>query len=182
MEQKQARGRVFFQMRHRLCQAILTLAFLALLVPQALAFTVDNTNYIFYQDKRSPTYQIALQAMKDVYARFPWDKVPLIGIAELDLNGDKLPEIIAFPTEEMEQEGDYCNKDTLCPHYILDASGKKVRNIGIIYSRYISRGDDIRYGYWTLKVWNKGEKDPSYFDIYAYDPKKGVYAPAPKKQ
>src|SRR5690606_11399443 len=81
--------------------AVLGIAGLAL----AYGYDVGNLRYTFYQDENNPTYLIARDAMKPTYKDAPWDVLPLIGIAEIDLNGDGYAEIISFPTEDEAQEG-----------------------------------------------------------------------------
>lgn len=153
----------------------------------AYAFTVDSTDYVFMNSPYGePEYQIAQKAMDDIFKKFKdSDPNPGIGIAQIDLNGDETSlEIIAYPLEAEEQFGDYCNDDelSLCPHYILETRKDKTKTLAKIYSRYVSRGDSVKNGYWTLKVYNKGEQDPKYFDTYIYDPKKDGYVPEPKTE
>src|SRR5690606_35540746 len=79
---------------------------------------VGRRTYIFYQHASSPVYDIALKVMDPTYKGKIGPTNPLIGVAEVDLNGDNLLEIISKPTEEYEQEGEFCRANNVCPHYI----------------------------------------------------------------
>jgi hypothetical protein len=135
--------------------------------------------YEFHQNDRfGLSYSIARDAMKDVYAPSLRDGAPegnpLIGIGETDLNGDNMPEIIAFPTEEAEEEGQYCQANGQCPHYILEVREKKLHTLGVIFASHIGRGDTVSNGYWELFVYKTvdGASKP---DVYAYDRTKDQY-------
>lgn len=159
-----------------LCTVFATQAF-------AYGFWVDQTQYIFMNSPYGePTYQIVRKAMDKVYKDHKLvDPIPVIAISETDLNGDKIPEMISYPLESDMQLGDYCKQDTLCPHYVTEVRGKEVKTIAIIPARFVSRGDDVVNGYWTLRAYNKGELDPKYFDTYVYDKKKDSYVLKPKQ-
>lgn len=160
----------------------------AVLMPTpARAFMVDSTEYVFVNSPYDePAYQIAKKAMDKIFKKYKeTDPNPGIAIAEIDLNGDESSlEIIAYPLEGEEQLGNYCNNDelALCPNYILETRGDKTKTLGKIFARYVSRGEEIKNGYWTLKVYNKGEQDPKYFDNYIYDPEKDGYVLEPKQE
>ncbi len=148
----------------------------------AYGWKVGRLTYSFYQDHTFPSYAIAAKEMAPTYKNFPWDSNPLIGIAEVDLNNDKITEIISFPTEEEEQNGVFCKKDTnICPFYVLQVRGKAVKTLGIIPANKVDIGDTAKNGYWRLKVFNN-EKDENAFVYYEYDPNKDVYRPAPTPQ
>jgi hypothetical protein len=161
-------------MAHRLAKHVVAAGgLLALFTASAMAYglMVNNTNYVYYQDPENPSYAIARQEMRPVYEKFPWDTNPLIGIAEVQLDRDEYPELIAFPTEEPEQVGDYCRKsDGLCPHYVLQIREQSVRTLGVIFAHAVSRGNDIQNGYWTLSVY-LSEKDlgNGVAQTYVYD-------------
>lgn len=130
-----------------------------------------------------PAYEDVWRAMEPTFkgthgdqdAKFPAN--PVIGITEFDLNNDDVPEIIAFPIESMEYGDVFCGADMLCPHYIIDASGAKMKVIGVLRAFSVDRGDEIKNGYWTLKAFTK-QDDPqnfSYHDLYAFSPASGNY-------
>lgn len=186
MKQKQPMKGQFSGVTGYLKKGVLTAALSVIFAAQALAygFWVDTTNYVYMNSPYGePTYQIVRKEMEKTYKGHEIvDPVPVIAVAEIDLNGDKFPEMIAYPTEQDFQEGDYCDKETLCPHYVIEVRGNKVRTLGIIYSRFVSRGDNVKNGYWVLRAYNKGEADPKYFDTYIYDKKKDGYVLEAKAQ
>lgn len=165
-------------------KAALTFTLSASFAAQAFAygFWVDQTQYIYMNSPYGePTYQIVRKAMDKIYKGHELiDPVPVIAVAEIDLNGDKLPEMISYPLESDIQLGDYCKQDTLCPHYVTEVRGKEVKTIGIIHARFVSRGDNVENGYWTLRAYNRGELEPRYYDTYVYDKKKDSYVLKPK--
>jgi len=105
---------------------------------------------------------------------------PLIGLVEIDLNGDKMPEIISYPLEEDEETGKFCNLDQLCPHYITQISGKKADVIGVMYGWKVNKGDRVINGYLTLKAYTWANKDPETFIEYSYSPATKEYRPVSK--
>ncbi|PZO84226.1 MAG: hypothetical protein DI626_08440, partial [Micavibrio aeruginosavorus] len=79
---------------------------------------------------------------------------------------------------ELTEDGDYCGGNFLrCPHYVLDTSEGKMKVLGVIKAFAIDRGDEIKNGYWTLKVFmdSKLPENNPQTDIYAYDPKQKTY-------
>jgi len=175
------KGLIF--MLHRLTKQVVAAGgLMTLFSASAMAYglMVGNTNYVYYQDPENPSYAIARQEMRSVYEKFPWDTNPLIGIAEVQLDGDTFPELIAFPTEEPEQVGDYCRKsDGLCPHYVLQVRDQSVRTLGVIFAHAVARGTDIQNGYWTLSVY-LSDKDftNGVEQTYIYNPERDAYGSA----
>lgn len=149
----------------------------------------DNPNitsfkYEYAFDKMYyPAYPAVVEAMAPVWKGTEADislkspNNPPLNLAEYDLNGDGIPEIIASPIE-MTEGGDYCGRNLLrCPHYVMDTSTGKMKILGVIKAFAIDRGDEIKNGYWTLKVFmdsNLPENNPQ-IDVYAYDKKQKTY-------
>lgn len=151
--------------------------------------------YSLFQNELSPLYFKVLQEMKPLYKGSRYDLPPeypqtnpLIGIGEFDLNNDKIPEVIAFPTEDDVEAGKYCKADSVCPHYILDISGEKPVLLGKIFASSLDRGAEITNGHWDLKAythdWTTPRTDES--ERYVYDKNTKSYkitepTPAPEK-
>lgn len=151
--------------------------------------------YGLFQNELSPVYFKVFQEMKPLYKGSRYDLPPeypqtnpLIGIGEFDLNNDKIPEVIAFPTEDEVEAGKYCKADSVCPHYILDISGDKPVLLGKIFASSLDRGAEITNGHWDLKAythdWTIPRTDESV--RYVYDKNTKSYkaaepAPAPEK-
>lgn len=137
-----------------------------------------NISYTFTSDPADPAYAIALKQMNPTYkGKLNYNNRPLIGLAQVNLNQDPDVELIAFPTEEDEEEGKFCNLNGLCPHYVIEIAGSKVKTLGILYGWKVNRGDRILNGYYTLKAYNLPEKNPAAFEEYAYSPGAGEYRP-----
>lgn len=164
-------------------KATLTLALTAAFAAQAFAYglKVDDTQYVYMNSPYGePTYQVVRKAMEDVYKGHELiDPIPVIAISETDLNGDNLPEFIGMPLESDMQIGDYCEENGICPHYVVEIRGKETKTIGIIPGIYVSRGDSVENGYFTLRAYTKGEADPKYFETYVYDKEKDSYTLKP---
>lgn len=132
---------------------------------------------ISYRNHRSAdlsaSYPIALKAMAPVYKDFSLDAEPLIGIGEIDLNGDKLPEIISFPIEEYEQEGDYCPSVGLCPHYVLEVNEGGPSILAILFAYSVETGPAVVNGYRTLRA-RTGRASDTY-ETYIYKPARSEY-------
>lgn len=164
-------------------KATLTFALTAAFAAQALAFglKVDDTQYVYMNSPYGePTYQVVRKAMDDVYKGHEIvDPIPVIAIAETDLNGDGLPEFIGMPLESDMQVGDYCKENDICPHYVVEIRDGESKTIGIIPGVFVSRGENIENGYFTLRAYTKGEEDPKYFETYVYDKKKDSYVLKP---
>jgi hypothetical protein len=163
---------------------ILTLAFTACTHHSARADLGPNIGFEYQQnDRYSLSYSIAWNAMKEVYApsiaKGAPGGNPLIGIGEVKLNSDEYPEIIAFPTEEEEEVGQYCKND-VCPHYVLEVRDKKVHTLGVIFADTIALGDGIADGYWELLAYKDGNKDPKKAVVYQYSKNKDQYLPKPQ--
>lgn len=149
---------------------------------------VKHIQYAYYQNTiYSISYKIAWDYMKPIYKGSQYEPMagfsqanPMIGIGEFDLNGDKIPEIIAHPTEDEAEEGMYCRENSVCPHYILEVRGKKVHELGKIFASSIDRGDNITNGYWDLKVYSGDWTEPksTAYDLFVYDKGKDQYAKA----
>lgn len=169
----------------------------------ALAANPPNAKHIqyaYYQNTAySISYKIAWDAMKPIYKGSQYEPMtgfsqanPMIGIGEFDMNGDKIPEIIAHPTEDEAEEGMYCKENSVCPNYILEVRGKSVHLLGKIFASSIDRGDKITNGYWDLKVYTGDWTEPrsTAYELYSYDKKTDGYvkaatqpaAPAPQKR
>jgi hypothetical protein len=169
-------------LRNALAGTVLTLAFTACAHRQASAEIEPNIYYEYHQsDRFGLSYSITREAMKDVYAPSLANGAPptnpLIGIGEVDLNGDKSPEIIGYPTEEYEEEGQFCTQKGMCPHYILQVREKELHRLGIIYADAVMLGDNVTNGYWELRVYKNGNEDKSRAEIYVYDKNKDGYVP-----
>lgn len=137
-----------------------------------------NIPYAFTNDPADPAYAIALQKMAPTYkGKLGYNNRPLIGLAQVNLNRDPDVEMIAFPTEEEEEEGKFCNLNGLCPHYVIEVAGNKVNTLGVLYGWKVNRGDRVSNGYYTLKVYSLPEKSPESFEEYAYDPAAKEYRP-----
>jgi len=144
-----------------------------------IKFTVDSSTEF------NPAYDLLWEAMQPIYKGTIRDKMrkdvqnPIIGNAQIDLNSDGLPEFITYHVESEQERGKFCNKQGLCPYFIFDQSGKKMRQIGKVFAYTVDRGDSTKNGYWTLKVFTKYE-NLEYFEPYVYDPVKKQYAPEKK--
>jgi hypothetical protein len=181
-QQKEPKGRTS-RMTGLFRRITLTFALTAIFAAQAFAYglLVDDTQYVYMNSPYGePTYQVVRHAMEEVYKGHEVvDPIPVIAIAETDLNGDNLPEFIGMPLESDMQIGDYCKKDGLCPHYVVEIRNKETKTIGIIPGIYVSRGEEIENGYFTLRAYTKGEADPKYFETYVFDKKKDSYTLKP---
>lgn len=129
-------------------------------------------------------FEAAWEAMTPAYEvsrmKFSSDKenrnAPIFIMAEFDLNNDDIPELISYPIQDAETMDIKCKK-YVCPGFVTDMSSKKPRVLLQVTSYLMDRGDEIKNGYWTLKVFTK-QDDPAnfdYFDLYAYNPKTGKY-------
>lgn len=132
----------------------------------------------FSESKNVPGYNIARDAMNDsVFKNSPYDKnqspadAPLLSVASYDLNGDGIPEILAMPIDDYEEGAPprFCKEDEVCPYYILQKDGQRIRNMGVIWARTLNHGKKKINGYETLEAFTKSS-DPSYFETYAYAP------------
>jgi len=149
----------------------------------------QSINYQVYQNPENVTYQIVLSQMQDLYKdnNWYWDQdmqkwvtYPAIGVAETDLSGDRIPEIIAYPTEDMEEYGLYCTESGACPHHIMEVRDNEIVSLGIITTHTLAPDQEYKNGYRRLRVYNKDpEIDPYYFVFYDYDPERESYAPSP---
>lgn len=147
--------------------------------------------YRLSSDMNDPTYRVALQYMESMYKKDPWHwngqqwlHNPLIGLGDTNLNMDDYPEIIAYPTEDIEEAGKFCVDDGKCPHFVLEIRGNDdggIRRLANISAYTITRDDKNNNGYWNLRVYTKHpDVDAYYYEVYTYDPKKDGYVPAPK--
>lgn len=144
-----------------------------------LTYSYDQNN-IFH-----PSYDIAVKFMDKMFVNTQYDPKssihinPMIGLAEPDLNGDKIPDLIAFPVEsDGDNPGELCSGEKYrCPFYIIDVGAEAPHELGIIFARAIDLGDDIVNGYWTLKVFKEDQEKTDDFEVYAYDPAKKKYEP-----
>jgi hypothetical protein len=150
---------------------------------------VQHIDYIYHQNEATnPAFSWVWKEMMPLYkgteydsshSRFPSN--PLIGIGETDLNGDKIPDTIAFPTESEIEIGKFCKADLICPHYIFETRDDGPHLLGKIFASSIDRGDDIKNGHWTLKAYSGDWKKPqtTEYDVYEYDKKTDGYVKAP---
>ncbi len=151
---------------------------------------VTHIDYIYHQSEQTnPAYPWVWEKMLPLYKGSEYDKNtgfyqgnPLIGIGETDLNGDKLPDLIAFPTEEEVEKEKFCKPDLVCPHYIFETRDKSPHLLGKIFASSIDRGDEIKNGYWTLKVYSGDwkEKPTSDYEIYEYNKNVDGYVKVPE--
>ena len=163
-----------------------TLAALLIAAPYTSAHA-QNIEYRLYSDNSYPGYFIAFREMKDLYLNNNWywdgDKwlhSPLIGIGEANLDGDSVLEMIAYPTEDVEEIDTFCRNDGECPHYILQIRDQGVVNLGTIFAYTITPDDEIKNGHYQLRVYDKHpDEDPYHHVIYYYDKKKEQYVPLP---
>lgn len=145
-----------------------------------------GVSYSLYQDPRNPNYQIALQQMQSMYKKDPWHwdgagwlHYPIIGIGETYLNADQYTEIIAYPTEDVQEKGKFCPDNGKCPHLVLEVRDQSVRRLALLNAYTITRDDKNTNGYWNLRVYTKHpDVDAQYHEIYTYDPQKDAYVPA----
>lgn len=141
--------------------------------------TLPTLEFSFHQNGMfSPSYPLARQAMDGMYKKAqPNDTTrnPLIGIVEWDLDGDGMPEIIAKPTEEMEETGLFCTRNGLCPHYILQVRGKELHTLGIIWADEIAL-DKPENGFWTIRAYTQKRGGGNGYETYIYDKKSGQFA------
>ena len=136
-----------------------------------------NIPYKFVYASNDPTYEIALKAMEPTYkGKLGFNPRPLIGMAQVNLNQDSLPEIIAFPTEEEEETGKFCNLGTLCPHYVIEIGDTEAITLGVLYGWKVNKGKRILNGYYTLEVYSLPQQEKQ-FEEFSYDPKHKEYRP-----
>ena len=151
----------------------------------------DNSNpnlkkltYEYAIDSGSnPFYEEILKAMQPSFKGTSADMSasgyvkPSLNIAQADLNGDDIAEVIAVPIENTE-DGNYCGGDyTRCPHYILDVSSEKIKVLGVIKAFAIDVGDEVKDGFWTLKAF-KDSRLPDYnpeIQLYRFSKKQNSY-------
>ncbi len=138
-------------------------------------FKVDSST------KFNPLYDLIWESLTPLYKGTKRDKnnanpeIPIIGNTEIDLNGDKTPEIIAYHVESEQEKGTFCNPDGRCPFFVFDTSTTPFKPIGKIYTRWLDLGDSIKNGYWTLKTFDNGLSQEA-TQTYSFDPKLGMYA------
>lgn len=143
--------------------------------PAKINFKLDSSTEF------NPSYDLLWEALTPLYKGTNRDKadknaqVPIIGNAEIDLNGDKIPEIIAYHVESEQEKGTFCRPNGPCPFYIFDTSKTPFKVIGKIYTRWLDLGVSTENGYWTLKAFDNGFSQKE-TQIYSFDPKKGLYA------
>lgn len=147
-----------------------------------------NLRYQNFQDPSfDPAYSIAWDAMGALYNGTESEKGredvinPFMDIAQTDLNGDRMDEIIAVPVPSIPESLTLCEKNQTCPYYILEVRDRTVHTLGVIKAGMIDRGDDIVNGYWTLNVYQRNDRTGDYESpvVYVYDPAKDSYAPKP---
>lgn len=140
-----------------------------------ITFKVDSST------KFNPLYDVIWESLTPLYKGTNRDKastnpeIPIIGNAEIDLNGDKNPEIIAYHVESEQEKGTFCKADGRCPFFIFDTSTTPFKPIGKIYTRWLDLGDSIENGYWTLKTFDNGLSQDA-TDTYRFNKKLEMYA------
>jgi hypothetical protein len=138
-------------------------------------YSADSSN------KFNPSYDVIWDAMNPMYKGTIRDKngsnpiSPIIVNAEFDLNGDDIPEAIAYHMEAEDEKFTFCKKDGTCPYFVIDTSSKNPVVLGKIYAVAIDRGDSVENGYWTLKVYTKSF--PGDFETYKFNKNKKKYEP-----
>ena len=150
--------------------------------------TYDNPNIVQFKydyvmsPDLTPEYNAIVKAMKPAFAGtaadldLPYPLNPPLNVAEFDLNNDGVEELIAVPIETTEDY--FCGGNYhQCPHYILERTKNGMRVLGVIRAFAIDRGDSIKNGFWTLKVFPDSrlpEFSPQ-IDIYSFDRKKRTF-------
>ena len=148
---------------------------------------VKSIKYEYFQNPiYDPVYEIAWKAMAPLYKGTEYEFGakninPSIDIAQVDLNGDRLPEIISTPVESSDETAELCPGDGNCPFYVFVVRDKAVHSLLKVNAYAIDMGDDIKNGYWTLKVLvaDAKAKDGRKELIYAYDKKADGYVLQP---
>lgn len=180
------RGKGFFFMQKAWKQAV-AMAFLGTVACAPLAMADKPIPSILYKVRQDPSfdpaYSLAQDAMAALYKGSEYEKGkpdsvnPFISIAQIDLNGDRMDEIIAAPVISYPESVTLCTpKNQICPFYILEVRGDKLVNLGIIKAATIEPGDDIVNGYWTLNVYQRDEKgEYTKAAVYAYNKQKSVF-------
>lgn len=141
--------------------------------------------YENFQDPSfDPAYTIARKAMRDLYKGSEYDDAntdpvnPFLDIAQIDLDGDRLEEIIAVPVPSYPETAKLCTGQQICPFYILQVRDKNVHILGIIKAALIDRGDDVKNGFWTLKVYQRNDAGRFVTPVnYVFDKKTDSYLP-----
>ena len=185
-----ARGKGLFHMQKAWNKAV-AIALLGTVACGQPSYAQNTENpvkfikYEYYQDPSyDPAYTIAWDAMASIYkgSEFEKGKVdganPFLEVGQIDLNGDRMDEIIAVPVPTEPESLPLCTEiNQICPFYLLEVRDKTVHNLGIIKAAAIDRGDDVENGYWTLKVYQRTDSGDKYTGpfIYAYDRKKDGY-------
>lgn len=148
-----------------------------------------NVKTLTYEwDRTTPAYKLAWAAMADIYTGTRYDQTqtlfdePVLFYAQYDLNGDGIKEVIAHPTEEMHEEGIFCEANTTkCPHYILQEKEGAPVLLGKIYANAVDVVDESQNGFKKLKVFTLEDdaainpKNFGLFDTYIYDQKTSAY-------
>lgn len=144
-----------------------------------------NLKYIYNQNPMfDPAYTLARDAMAGLYIGSEYQTGggvnPSIDIAQTDLNGDQMDEIIATPVEATDEEetATLCNADKTCPFYVLEVRNNAVHKLAVINAFTVDRGDDIKNGYWTLTVYRQAPDGTPLPSTYVYDKQKDGYVPA----
>jgi hypothetical protein len=186
--------RIFSAMRKAWKTAAFGMVLGTVLAPGMSFANPPNAKHIKYEFHQNNiyngSYDIVREAMAPLYKGTVHDEKipenppnnPLIGIGEFDLNGDHIPEMIAYPTEDETQEGTLCKPDNICPFYIFEIRGKKIHTLGKIFASSIDRGDNITEGYWDLKIYSNDWTDPKpdEYELYTYNKKSDEYVNAAK--
>lgn len=153
----------------------------------------EDVKYIKYDYFQStiydPVYEVAWKAMAPLYqdTEYAWgvesSLKPAMDIGQVDLNGDRLPEIVATPVEDDDeaQTATFCTEAGNCPFYVFEARNKEVHILLKTNAYAIDLGDTVQNGHWNLKVFYNSETPPYTAKIatYTYDSKKDTYVAAP---
>lgn len=149
----------------------------------------EDVKYIKYDYFQStiydPVYEVAWKAMAPLYkdTEYAWgvenSLKPAMDIGQVDLNGDRLPEIVATPVEDDDeaQTATFCNEAGNCPFYVFEARDKDVHILLKTNAYAIDLDDTVQNGHWNLKVFYNSDTPPYAAKIatYTYDRKKDAY-------
>lgn len=137
--------------------------------------------YQFGQESSfSPSYDVARKAMAKLFEGTRYGEGeglnPIIGVGDVDLNSDNIPDMLAVPSETTEEMYLFCKKEIICPHFVINGKDNKI--LGKIWANRVDRGQEIVNGHWTLIGTFENEPDETIrnkIETYAFDKDKGEY-------
>ncbi|MBN8522061.1 MAG: hypothetical protein J0L77_09230 [Alphaproteobacteria bacterium] len=149
----------------------------------------EDIPFQMFQSPDKPEYAAALKLMAHLYQdqeKTPgyWDPVnkkwlsyPMIAIYQIDLNKDKIPEIVAYPIEmEPEETGILCPDKVGCPYVVFEMNGNKIRQIALFASYRFSPDNSSHNGYTRLRAYTRTlRQDPNYYELFEYNSQKRTY-------